>query len=148
MLAKIAAAIEPHRHRSTVEEMFKGMDLRGRLRTTHLIAISVEASLTYESPAAVFVPTRSGATARQLARFRPFVWIVAVSSQESTCQALQFSYGVHPVHEREHPEDWKSYARKWVENHGLEGRLVILTEGPSTKHPDANHRMELIELKR
>jgi len=148
MLAKIAAAIEPHRHRLTAEEMFKGVDLRGRLRTAHLIAISVEASLMYESPAAVFVPTRSGATARQLARFRPFVWIVAVSSQESTCQALQFSYGVHPVHEREHPEDWKSYARKWVEDHGLEGRLVILTEGPSTKHPDANHRMELIELKR
>jgi pyruvate kinase len=148
MLAKIAAAIEPHRHRSTVDEMFKGVDLRGKLGTAHLIAISVEASLTYESPAAVFVPTRSGATARQLARFRPFVWIVAVSSQESTCQALQFSYGVHPVHEREHPEDWKSYARKWVENHGLEGRLVILTEGPSTKHPDANHRMELIELKK
>jgi pyruvate kinase len=148
MLAKIAAAIEPHRHRSTVDEMFKGVDLRGKLGTAHLIAISVEASLMYESPAAVFVPTRSGATARQLARFRPFVWIVAVSSQESTCQALQFSYGVHPVHEREHPEDWKSYARKWVENHGLEGRLVILTEGPSTKHPDANHRMELIELKK
>ena len=148
MLAKIATAIEPHRHRMTVKEMFQGVDLRGKLRAAHLIAIGVEASLEYTSPAAVFVPTRSGATARDLARFRPPVWIAAVSSQESTCQALQFSYGVHPVHESEHPEDWKAYTRKWVEDHGLDGQLVILTEGPSTKHPDANHRMELVELKR
>jgi pyruvate kinase len=148
MLAKIAAAIEPHRHRVTVKEMFQGVDLRGKLRTAHLIAIGVEASLEYASPAAVFVPTRSGATARELARFRPPVWIVAVSSQEPACQALQFSYGVHPVHEGEHPEDWKAYTRKWVEDHGLDGQLVILTEGPSTKHPEANHRMELVELKR
>jgi pyruvate kinase len=148
MLAKIAAAIEPHRHRITVKEMFEGLDLRGKLRPAHLIAIGVEASLEYESPAAVFVPTRSGATARSLARFRPPVWIVAVSSQESACQTLQFSYGVHPVHESDHPEDWKAYASQWLRDHGIEGHLVILMEGPSTKHPETNHRMELVELKR
>jgi pyruvate kinase len=148
MLAKIAAAIEPYRHRLTVKEMFQGVDLRGKLRASHLIAIGVEASLEYESPAAVFAHTKSGATARGLARLRPPVWIVAVSSQEATCQALQFSYGVHPVHEKEYPEDWAAYARKWVEDHRLEGHLVILTEGPSDKHPEANHRMELVELKK
>jgi pyruvate kinase len=148
MLAKIAAAIEPHRHRITVKEMFQGMDIRGKLRPAHLIAVGVEASLEYASPAAVFVPTKSGETARSLARFRPPVWIAAVSSQESTCQALQFSYGVHPVHESDHPEDWKEYVRTWLGAHGVEGDLVILTEGPSTKHPEANHRMELVELKR
>jgi len=148
MLAKIAAAIEPHRHRITVKEMFQGMDIRGKLRPAHLIAIGVEASLEYASPAAVFVPTKSGETARSLARFRPPVWIAAVSSQKATCQALQFSYGVHPVHESDHPEDWKEYVRTWLGAHGVEGDLVILTEGPSTKHPEANHRMELVELKR
>jgi pyruvate kinase len=148
MLAKISAAIEPHRHRVTVKGMFQGLDLRGKLRPTHLIAVGVEASLEYASPAAVFVPTKSGETPRSLARFRPPVWIVAVSSQEATCQALQFSYGVHPVHEREQPENWTDYARKWVEDHAVEGNLVILTEGPSPKHPEANHRMELVELKR
>ena len=30
----------------------------------------------------------------------------------------------------------------------MEGHLVILTEGPSTKHPEANHRMELIDLRK
>jgi len=148
MLAKIAAAIEPHRHRVTVKEMFQGVDLRGKLRAAHLIAIGVEASLEYASPAAVFAPTKSGATARDLARFRTPVWIVAVSSQEATCQALQFSYGVHPVHEGEHPENWREYTSHWLRDHGVQGNLVILTEGPSTKHPEANHRMELIEVKR
>ncbi len=148
MLAKIAAAIEPHRHPVTVKGMFKGLDLRGKLAPTHLIAVGVEASLGYASPAAVFVPTKSGETPRSLARFRPPVWIVAVSSQESTCQALQFSYGVHPVHEGKQPESWTAYARKWVKDHAVEGKLAILTEGPSPKHPEANHRMELVELKK
>jgi len=148
MLAKIAAAIEPHRHRISVKEMFQGVDLRGKLRPAHIIAVSVEASLEYASPAAVFVPTKSGETARSLARFRPPVWIAAVSSHKSTCQALQFSYGVYPVHEPEHPENWREYTRKWLDGHGVQGDLVILTEGPSTKHPEANNRMELIPVKR
>lgn len=148
MLAKIAAAIEPHRHRVSVKDMFQGVDLRGKLRPAHIIAVSVEASLEYASPAAVFVPTKSGATARSLSRFRPPVWIAAVSSHESTCQALQFSYGVYPVHEPEHPENWREYTSKWLDGHGAQGDLVILTEGPSTKHPEANHRMELVEVKK
>jgi pyruvate kinase len=147
MLVKIAAAIEPQRNQITVKELFKGVDLRGKLRPFHLIAIGVEASLAYASPAAVFTPTKSGTTARSLARFRPSVWIVAVSSQETTCQALQFSWGVYPVHEREHPQDWKAYTSKWLRHHGIEGDLVILTEGPSVRHPEANNRMEIIELR-
>jgi pyruvate kinase len=148
MLAKISAAIEPHRHQVTVKDMFQGLDLRGKLRPAHLIAVGVEASLEYASPAAVFVPTKSGATARSIARFRPPVWIVAVSSQKSTCQTLQFSYGVHPVHEEEHPENWNAYVKKWLKAHKVEGNLVVLTEGPSSKHPETNNRMELIDLKK
>lgn len=148
MLARIAAAVEPHRSATAVKELFRGMDLRGRLRPAHLIALSVEASLEYVSPAAVFVPTRSGATARRIAGFHLPVWIVAVCSDEMTYQQLQFSSGVYPVHEAEDPEDWNAYVKKWVLDHGLEGNLVILTEGPSARHPEANHRMEIIELNR
>ena len=46
---------------------------------------------------AVIVPTRSGASARNLARFRLALWIHAFSTEADTCQALQFSYGVLPV---------------------------------------------------
>jgi pyruvate kinase len=147
MLARIAATAEPYRHPLTVKEMFPGMDLKGKLNPAHLIALSVEASLEYSDPAAVFVPTRSGATARSLTRFHLPAWIVAVSSQESTCQELQFSYGVYPVCEPDHPEDWKSYIREWLARNGVEGNLVLLTEGPSSRHPEANNRLEIIDLK-
>jgi pyruvate kinase len=147
MLARIAAAVEPNHPATTVKELFRGVDLKGKLRPSHLIALGVEASLEYVSPAAVFVPTRGGATARRIAGFHLPVWIVAVCSEETTCKQLQFSSGVYPVHETEGPENWNSYVANWVREHGLEGDLVILTEGPSPRHPEANHRMEIIDLR-
>jgi pyruvate kinase len=146
MLAKIAASVEPRRPSIEVQELYKGVNLAGRIRTEHLIAIGVEECLDYVTPAAVFVPTHDGATARSIARFRFPAWTVAVSSQEATCQNLQFSSGVYPVHEPEHPERWTDYIRQWVRDHEVAGKLAFLTEGPSSKHPETNHRMEIIEL--
>ncbi len=148
MLAKIAAAIEPHQPKYPLKEALKTYGHDGGVRLSDLISLSVEAILERVSPAAVIVPTRSGYTTRMIARFRLPVWITAVSPQETTCQELQFSYGVSPVHEPEHPEDWREFARNWLKSHGLKGHLVVLTEGPSSKHPEANNRMELIDLRR
>jgi pyruvate kinase len=148
MLAKIAATIEPRRQDYPVGEALRKPRSDDNISLPDLIALSVETTLEYISPAAVIVPTRSGATARSIARFRLPVWIAAVSSQETTCQGLQFSYGVYPVHESDHPEDWNGYIRNWLQSHGMEGDLVVLTEGPSSKHPEANNRMELIDLTR
>ena len=148
MLAKIAASVEARRPAIEVKDLYKGVDLTGRIRPEHLIAIGVEACLQYVSPAAVFVPTHSGATARSVARFRFPVWTIAVSSQMATCQQLQFSSGVHSLHEPEHPEQWKPYVRRWVGEFGLAGELTVLTEGPSTRYPETNHRMEIIDLRR
>ena len=74
--------------------------------------------------------------------------ITAVSALKSTCQNLQFSYGIQPVHAPEHPENWKSFAREWLRDNGVDGDLVVLTEGPSSRHPEANNRMEIIDLSR
>jgi len=148
MLARIAAAIEPHRPASRVRESLKQARREDRVSLTELIASSVDSALASVTPAVVMTPTRSGATARGIARYRLPVWIAGVSSQDGTCQNLQFTYGVFPVCEPDHPEDWRSYARKWLQDHGVHGDLVILTEGPSSKHPDANNRMELMELRR
>jgi len=148
MLAKIAATIEPRRTDYPVREALKKPSSSENISLPDLIALSVETALEYISPAIVIVPTRSGATARSIARFRLPVWIAAVSHQESSCQGLQFSYGVYPVHEPDHPEDWNVFARNWLRSHGVEGNLVVLTEGPSSKHPEANNRMEIIDLAR
>jgi len=111
-----------------------------------LIDLGVEAVLQYADPAAVFVPTHGGDTARSIARFRLPIWIIAVSSQEATCQQLQFSSGVYPVCEAEHPEKWNTYVSDWLKTHGLEGKLAVVTEGPSRRNPDANNRLEIVDL--
>ncbi len=147
MLARIASVTEPYRHPETAKGLFEGIEIKGRLDPEHLIAVAVAASAKFTSPVAVFVPTHSGATARSLSLFRMPVWTVAVSSHERTCQSLSFSFGVYPVFEPEHPEDWDGYVRRWLERHGVTGDLVIVTEGPSTKHPGAHNRMEIIELR-
>jgi pyruvate kinase len=113
-----------------------------------LIALSVETTLERITPPTVIVPTRSGATARSITRFRLPVWITAFSRYEKTCRDLMFSYGVLPICESEHPDDWKQWARNWLQTIGEVGNLVVLTEGPSTKHPYRNNRMEILDLSR
>src|SRR5512135_2265722 len=77
MLARIAEAIEPHRPVHHMGEAPKNLGRGGNVSLADLIAFSVETTLERISPAAVFVPTRSGYTARSIARFRLPVWIAA-----------------------------------------------------------------------
>jgi len=146
MLAKIAAAIEPHRATYPLPDLLGPQDALNNLRPADIIAASVGTLAAKISPAAVFVPTRSGATARSIARFHLPQWIVAISSQPATCQNLQFSYGVYPVLETDHPQNWREFIRRWLQEHGLTGHLALLTEGPSRRHPDTNNRLEIISL--
>ena len=148
MLARIATAVEPHRTPPTIDKIIQTRREEDDIKLEDLIAICVETTLERIAPPTVIVPTRSGATARSITRFRLPVWITAVSSQQKTCQALMFSYGVWPVCEPEHPEDWRKWAREWLKFLNIEGNLVVLTEGPSGKRPDRNNRMEIIDLKR
>jgi pyruvate kinase len=146
MLAAIAAAIEPYRTSTPIREALRSNSEADEIALKDLIAMSVETALERVTPPTVIVPTRSGATARSITRFRLPVWITAVSSQAKTCQDLMFSYGVIPYHEPDHPEDWKSWTRKWLERHEVTGDFVVMTEGPSEKHPERNIRMEIVDL--
>ena len=148
MLVKIAAAIEPQRPAHQARNTLKAATQIVTQRFTDLIALSVETTLEHTAASMVFVPTQTGATARSIGRFRLPIWIAAVSPHKSTCQQLQFSYGVFPVFEPEHPDNWNMYIRNWLQAHGIQGDIVILTEGPSAKHPEANNRMEIIDLSR
>jgi len=148
MLVRIAAAIESRRAAQPVREAIRPAAKDAKVCVPDLIALGVETASRHASPAVVIVPTRSGATARSIARFRLSVWITAVSPLESTCRELEFSYGVRPVLASEHPADWKAFARAWLHEHGVSGDLAVLTEGPSPTHPEANDRMEIIDLRR
>ena len=146
MLARIATVVEPTRRRISVKEMYAGLDLRGRIRPHHLIAVSVEASLEYLSPAAVFVRSRTGTTARRLGSFHLPTWIVAVNDDEQRCQDLVFSYGVHPVYAPKAPPSWRSFARQWLQDHQIPGEFALLTQGRLGEGEDANPRVEILEL--
>jgi pyruvate kinase len=149
MLASIAASAETHRKPTTVHDLFPDADgFRARLQPCHLIALAVESTLQFATPAAVFVPTRSGATARNIGRFRPAPWLIAVSPEHKTCQDLQFSYGVLPVCEVPDPADWTAFIQDWQARQPLDGDVVLLTAGPSPENPGTNFRMEIIELNR
>jgi pyruvate kinase len=148
MLAKIAAAIEPQQPAHQVRTILKAPAQNTPQHLADLIALSVDTTIEHAEAALVFVPTRTGATARSIGRFRLPIWIAAISSHEATCQQLQFSYGIYPVHEQEHPENWNLYIRKFLPAHNIRGDVVLLTEGPSAKHPEANSRMEIIDFRR
>ena len=146
MLARIGATVEAKRRQVSVKEMYAGVDLTGRLLPLHLIAVSVEASIDYLKPAAVFARTDSGASARRLAAFRLPVWVVAISPNAKTCQDLLFSGGVTPVHLPKAPSSWNAYIKDCVREHKLAGDFAIVTLRPSADDPNSNHRMEIINL--
>lgn len=148
VMARIAATTESHRPRFHLKEELLRENTDTNISLPDLISHIVETVFAHAAPAAVFVPTKSGATARSISRFRLPVWIAAVSTQEVTCQRLQFTYGVYPVHEETYPEEWCGYARRWLDSHDIRGAIAVLTEGPSPRHPEANHRIEIIDLRK
>ena len=147
MLARIAAATEPHRAPIGSGDVSGCPTGDPGLSEVDLVAAAVARVFAGAAPAAVFVPTVSGDTARSVARFRLPVWIVAVSAHEATCQGLQLSYGVRSECRPEGADDWNAFARRWLADHAIDGEIALLTEGPSARHPDANNRMEIIPLR-
>jgi pyruvate kinase len=146
-LARIAEAAEPYRTGQFVREAMKAVIDTGDAAPSDLVSMAIESVLTRLSVAAVVVPSRSGSTARQLARLRLPVWLTAVSTREDTCQGLRFSYGIHPEKLDEAPADWRSWAKRWVADAGVPGDSLILVEGPSPDRPDVTQRLEVIDLR-
>ena len=145
MLASIGASIENFRPDCPLKQQLT-LDSHWKKAATSLIALAVDSTIERIEPAFLVIPTQSGATARNIARFRHKVWAFAVSSSEKTCQQLLFSYGVHPLNAFPMPEEWNRYANELQQRYALPGEFAILTEGPSPRHPEANHRMELLQL--
>jgi pyruvate kinase len=148
MLVKIAEATEPYRQGYYIRETLRSIVTGDHAASGDLISVSLESTLESMSVAAVIVPSHGGATGRRLARLRLPVWVTAVASSEPVCRHLQFSYGVYPVFGAHSEEDWSAYARAWVADHNLAGDSVIVIEGPSPANPEANHKLEIVDLKK
>jgi len=148
MLAKIAVEIEPHRPSYRVREILRELDRKREISVRDLLTVSVETMVERVSPAVVLVPSLSGETARSITRFRLPVWITAVSSEERVCKQLVFSYGIYPVYEPDPPETWNDFAGDWLKSHEVDEGLVVMSTGPSPRNPEANNRIEIIDLKK
>lgn len=148
MLARIAASTERQRPARAVRDALRERPREEGAPVFDLIALSVDTLIERAGPAAVFVPTIGGTTVRRIARFRPRPWIVAVSPSEPICQRLLFTWGVVPARVAERPDDWRGFARDWLRAHGIDGSLVLVTEGPSPRQPEANDRIEILDLAR
>jgi pyruvate kinase len=146
MLAKIAAFTEAHRVRAALAARRAAVQKSIQPRRGDLVASLVEHALDTLPCDVVLVPTRGGTTARVISRCKPPVWIVAPSGDSAACQGLAFSYGVHPVDLTEEPGDWREFAARWLSERGIAAEHVMLVAGPSSKNPNASHRLELMRL--
>lgn len=146
MLARIATVTEAQRPMSPANVFQEVVPAPAEQGIREGFASIVEYALAAVPCAAAFVPTRTGTTARWISRFKPRVWIVALSSENQVCQALQFSYGIQPIRITDEVKDWREFAWRWTRNEGLSGDYALLVAGPSPRNPRAHHRIEFMPL--
>ncbi len=146
MLASIAAATEARRPPARLHDLRALCLARTPTTAAEAIAAVVEHALDSVPCAALFVPTRTGATARMISRFKPGVWVASLSRDPAVGQALAFSYGVHPVDIADEPENWREFATHWLQEQQVPGFIAMLVAGPSDRHPEANHRIEFMRV--
>jgi len=145
VMGRIAVATEAYRGQHPLQRSFVAAVAAQDPSVEDLIALSVHSVVERLTPTVVIAPTDSGATARCMSRFRPPMWIVAPSRSGTTCQELQFSYGVYPVHVPDNPPSWEAFARDWLAKHNLAKGLAILTHGLPAPRGGTNH-MEIIDF--
>ena len=146
MMARIAAVVEPHNKMLDPGVALESVREADKPSKERLVSLSVYLSVEAINPVVVIAPTLSGTTPRLIPRFRMPPWIIAISPDEATCQALQFSYGVHPVDLAERPESWTQYARDLLKEHHITTGLVLLTQGTRLGRIDSVNQIEVIDL--
>ncbi|MFK5985196.1 MAG: pyruvate kinase [Pseudomonadota bacterium] len=141
MLAEIASYTEPHRKANRDQQR-----LGAKSGFEELIAHNLQMAVKNIQPEAVVIPTRSGNMARNVTRYRLPLWITAFCSEEATCQALQFSYGVVAVKVETDLAEWTEFLREWFKQQQLQQGVAVLAQGPSPEYPCSNHSIEFLDL--
>lgn len=148
MLARIAAEVEAWRESGAAAEASSnfGPDCFVPNSSEAVLADIIERAVRIAPVCAVFVPTRTGYTARLTSRFKPRAWVVAVCQNPVTARGLAFSYGVEPVVEPLPPADWKAFASAWLQSRGFHCRLAMVAADATPNQPDSNPRIEFLVL--
>ena len=145
MLARIARATEGnHADFGFNEQLSPSAGKEELIEET--IASSVVATARKLRPKLIAIPTRTGATARRVTRYRLRPWIVALSHNQATCQQLSFSYGVHPVHIEGDRHDWHDILIDWCAKEQIQSGIVVMTQGSSRRNPERTNQIEVFSL--
>lgn len=142
MLTAIAANTEPQRQADlAVERLNQNQELK------ELIAHNLHLAIKNIHPQAVIILTRAGNMARNVTKYRLPVWITAFSTNENTCQTLQFSYGVLPVKATTDLTEWTPFFRNWFKEQQLNKGMAILAQGPAPEDPYGDYHFDFLHLK-
>ena len=134
MMARIAKTTEAYRDSHWASRMveWKMEEWKGSLTKKgtikDAIARSIIEALNSIDVKYILTPTRTGQTARLIARFKPRQWVLAFVTDEWVGNTLMFSYGVYPFTVEETTED---EIIRLITGLGLvnEGDTVLLTKG-------------------
>ncbi|MGA8832468.1 MAG: pyruvate kinase, partial [Desulfomonilaceae bacterium] len=74
-LSRIASATEAYRCQRPIGHFLAMPEIDEKLNIRDLIAVSVKNAVEHIQPAVIFAPTRSGASARSMSRFKLPVWV-------------------------------------------------------------------------
>jgi pyruvate kinase len=151
VMARIARKTESGMPDFPIAAMLQQQHETGAIRADDLMSLTVFRAAQTLEPVVVFAPSRSGSTARRMTRYRLEPWIVAPSQSERTCQLLQLSFGVYPVHVPEEgilsePYLRRQFAAQWLRDHGLDEGVVILVESSGTLKAEDTKRIDIIAL--
>jgi pyruvate kinase len=150
-MAQIAQATEATDMGFGVAELMELERSMDQISRDNLVSFTVFAAAQSLNPCVIIVPAESGRTARHTTRFRMAVWIVAPSQSLSTCQRLQFSYGVYPVHvptpkTLTQRDKRRSFIGAWLQHHEIDEGLVLLVERDSSFRAKDTKRIDIIDL--
>ena len=110
------------------------------------IASVVEHALETVPCAAVFVPTRTGTTARMISRFKPAVWVVALSRDPPSARAWLSPTACTRSTWRMSRTIGATLPGVGCASSRCSGNIAMLVAGPSARNPDANHRIEFMRV--
>ena len=147
MLAKIAAFTETHRPRTALgvaARIFARAD-RDDQRRTHGVGDRARARhRAVRRCARAHAQRRHGA--RDLPRQAAGVDRGPDAPIRPPARASPFPTACMPSIWPNEPADWREFAEHWLPKHGLAAERVLLVAGPSSRNPNASHRIELMRL--
>lgn len=150
-MANLACEAETKVETVGIADLFKLQQKRGEISQGDLISLAVFLAVETLQPSLIIILAKSGATARRVSRFGLSQWIAAPSHLEATCQNLQFSRGIYPTLVSDEailstPEARRQYAIDTLNQHNIEGGLVLLVEGSGTLKAEDTKRIDIIDL--